>query len=303
MVNTTLVCQTVIRWLLRLFAATRPEPVEVEPGTVINIWSPSSGPTNENKKPALVFLHGFGFDGILTWALQIPAFAKHYSVYVPDLLFFGGSVTDRPERTPAFQAECVGKALRKLGVERCTVVGFSYGGAVGFELGGLFPGMVESLVLTGSVMEFTESIRRDGLGRIGYETWAEFMLPKTVEGVRSLLGNIIYDLPWLPNRLLKDALEVLFEHRKERAQLLDALFLGDNDVAKPASYCTQEINFIWGEEDRLIDIQEGYDRIKLLYGKATLKSIKKAGHLVQVERPYLYNRILKDLLLSLHQGG
>ncbi|CAL1384949.1 unnamed protein product [Linum trigynum] len=298
MVNTVVVTQTILRCLLRLTTGIQPKQVELEPGTVINIWAPPSPPTTF--KPALVLIHGFGFNGILTWPLQIPSFASRYSVYVPDLLFFGGSSTDRPDRTPAFQAVCLGRALRRLGVERCTVVGFSYGGAVGFKMGELFPGMVESLVLTGSVMEFTESVSRNGLGRIGFDTWEEYMMPDSVEGFRRLLEHACYSPPWLPDRFVKDALKVLFEHRKERAQLLDAMFIPDDDVSKVGSYCAQEINFIWGEDDKLVDIQEGYNRIKLLNGKAILKPIKKAGHLVQIERPCVYNRILKDLLLSLH---
>ncbi|KAH0720929.1 hypothetical protein KY289_006264 [Solanum tuberosum] len=39
-----------------------------------------------------------------------------FTVYVPDLLFFGDSITTRPERSTSIQAECLAKGMMKLGV-------------------------------------------------------------------------------------------------------------------------------------------------------------------------------------------
>ena len=61
---------------------------------------------NSNNNKAVVFIHGFADDGIITWQSQVLALARKYKVYVPDLLFFGGSITDRSERSPEFQAKC-----------------------------------------------------------------------------------------------------------------------------------------------------------------------------------------------------
>ena len=192
-------------------AGISPQTIEIEPGTVINIWAStetSNNTSNQRKKPAVVFLHGFCFDGILTWQFQALALAKDYSVYVPDFLFFGGSITDKTERSVEFQAECIANALTKLGVEKCTLVGLSYGGMVGFKMAEMYPDLVESMVVSCSVMALTESISNAGLERIGFSSWADYLLPVSVKGVETLLQVASYKLPKLPNCIYKDIFEV-----------------------------------------------------------------------------------------------
>ncbi|XP_010068567.2 uncharacterized protein LOC104455479 [Eucalyptus grandis] len=116
--------------------------------------------------------HGFVGDGILTWQLQVLALARDYAVYAPDLLFFGGSSTGNGRRTVGFQAECLARGLAKLGVQQCTVVGFSYGAVVAFRLAELRPEQVESVVATCSGPVLTESLSRECLERLGFPTTA-----------------------------------------------------------------------------------------------------------------------------------
>ncbi|KAE8669983.1 hypothetical protein F3Y22_tig00112206pilonHSYRG00076 [Hibiscus syriacus] len=187
--------------LLRLVGLS-PRKIEIEPGTVVNVW----GPNKPSKKPALVFIHGFGLDGMLTWQFQVFAFARDYSVFVPDLVFFGGSVTDKAERSAAFQAECMAKALRKLGVDKCTVVGLSYGGIVSFKMAELYPELVQSMVVSGSVMAVTQSIHDAGLERLGISSWHDFLLPVSAEGLESVTQATCYKPSKLPKFVYKDIL-------------------------------------------------------------------------------------------------
>lgn len=113
-------------------AGLRQQSVEVEPGTIMSFWVPKEKATkkkgpinneivpegksnhietlNENGKrtvkkerPAVVLVHGFAAEGIVTWQFQVGVLAKKYDVYVPDLLFFGGSETKSKDRSPIFQ--------------------------------------------------------------------------------------------------------------------------------------------------------------------------------------------------------
>ncbi|KAB2603130.1 hypothetical protein D8674_004135 [Pyrus ussuriensis x Pyrus communis] len=188
------------------------QTVEIEPGT-----------KTKKSKPAVVFIHGFAMDGITTWQFQVLSLAKDYAVYVPDLLFFGGSTTDKPDRSPEFQAECVAKGLRMLGVERCTLVAFSYGGMVGFKMAELYPDLVESMVVTCSVMALTRSITNASLERLGFKCWSDYLLPDSVKGVRNIFEIATYKFPHLPDWIYKHYLEVMFERRKESEELLAAL--------------------------------------------------------------------------------
>ncbi|KAD2394332.1 hypothetical protein E3N88_41309 [Mikania micrantha] len=96
------------------------------PGTLMNIWVPKEIITKNDHntmyipptKPAVLLLHAFTMDGIFTWFLQVFALTREYAVYVPDLLFFGGSITNRNERSVNFQAEFVARGLGILKVEK-----------------------------------------------------------------------------------------------------------------------------------------------------------------------------------------
>lgn len=208
MVNIFTIHNTLLGFALKL-AGMRPQKVEIEPGTVINFWVPTETENRTKPKKNVVFLHSFAANGIFTWQLQILAFAKKYAIYVPDFLFFGDSITDRADRSPEFQAECLAKVLKKLGVEKCTLVGLSYGGMVGFKMAQLFPNLVESMVMSSTVMALTESVSSESLRRIGFECWSDLLIPETVEGVKTMFDVGSYKLPNVPDWIFKQLLEVI----------------------------------------------------------------------------------------------
>ncbi|XP_031390350.1 uncharacterized protein LOC116202859 isoform X2 [Punica granatum] len=233
---------TFLRGVMKL-VGLRPQKIEIEPGTVMNIWAP----TRTSDKPAVVLLHGFSLDGIHTWQFHVPSLAGKYSVYVPDFMFFGSSTTDRPERSVAFQAQCVDRALKRLGVGRCIVAGFSYGGIVSFELARTCPELVESLVVCGSVMTLTESITADFFRRMGNDGlklsgWSDLLLPDSAKGARTTLEIGTYMLPqWIPDCIFRQYQEVMSEHIKEKAELLEALVIPDDEDPNKISTLSQKI--------------------------------------------------------------
>ncbi|KAM4092503.1 hypothetical protein ACJW30_06G044400 [Castanea mollissima] len=282
----------------------RPQIVEIEPGTIMNFWVPHETPKkskNSNNNKAVVFIHGFAADGIITWQFQVLALARKYKVYVPDLVFFGGSITDRSERSPEFQAECVAKGLKKLGVERCTLVGLSYGGMIGFKMAEMYPDLVESMVLTCSVMALTKSISDAALERIGFKSWSDYLLPDSVQGVKVLFDIATFKLPRIPSFIYKHYLEVMFDNRKEREELLLALVIDDNDFTIPSH--PQRVHLLWGENDIIFNMEVVNNLKRQLGDRATLQYIEKAGHLVEVERPCVYNKHLKEILTTLLEDG
>ncbi|KAJ4787679.1 alpha/beta-Hydrolases superfamily protein [Rhynchospora pubera] len=282
MVNFIKVQEKLLHVLARQ-AGLRLQPVEVEPGTVMSFWVPKGKATAEenlsvidaenltktsnksremmkkkdDQRPAVVLVHGFAFDGLYTWQFQIGALAKSYDLYVPDLLFFGLSQTSSTDRSVRFQADCMIAALMWLGVEKCTVVGFSYGGFVAFKMAEIKPDMVHSLVISGSLVARTESKSKPMLESLGRKSFAELLLPETVEGLKALLSSGSYRKFWLPNFIYKDFLEVMFSHRKERAELLEAMIVNNNDVSLPNF--SQKILLLWGDNDSFFRVQLAKD--------------------------------------------
>jgi pimeloyl-ACP methyl ester carboxylesterase len=62
------------------------------------------------------------------------------------------------------------KGMRKLGVERCTLVGHSYGGTIGFKMVEMYLDLAESLVVTCSVTALTQSLSSSALERFGFKS-------------------------------------------------------------------------------------------------------------------------------------
>ncbi|XP_078151661.1 uncharacterized protein LOC144546947 [Carex rostrata] len=289
-------------------AGLRQQLVEVEPGTVMSFLVPKDkatkkrGTINNEKgkrkkeRPSVVLVHGFAADGIVTWQFQVGALAKKYDVYVPDLLFFGESETKSKDRSPVFQAQCLIAALEQLGVKQCTVVGFSYGGMVSFKMAEINPNLVRSLVISGSIIAMTDSITDATFERLGMKSSAELLLPETVKGLKALNSLVMYKKIWFPNFLVKDFLEVMFHHRKERAELLEELVIRDKDATIPV--LPQKILLLWGENDNLFKVELAKDMKEQLGEKTTIQTINKAGHLVHLERPCRFNRLLKEFLAT-----
>ncbi|KAL4387355.1 hypothetical protein GQ457_09G028560 [Hibiscus cannabinus] len=288
-----------LHWVLKL-AGISPQKIEIEPGTVLNFWVPTettSSAAGKSQKPAVVFLHGFAFDGILSWHFQALALAKDYSVYVPDFVFFGDSTTDRTERSVGFQAECIVKGLRKLGVGKCTLVGFSYGGMVSFKMAEVYPKLVESVVVTGSVITLTESITKVRLDRIGFKNWADYLLPDSVKGVETLIQVASCRFPKFPKWIYKEILEGISVNRKEKMEMLKAMVISDQEFTLPSYH--QKIHLLWGKNDRIFDTDTVHYIKQQIGEKASVEYIEKSGHIVQVERPFMYNSCLKKILPSL----
>ncbi|KAL6655638.1 hypothetical protein ACP70R_006464 [Stipagrostis hirtigluma subsp. patula] len=310
MVNWVEVAKEQLVHRLAKMAGLWPHAVAVdEAGTVLHFWMPKdklpvAGEEERRKKeaskrdsrPSVVLLHGFAGDGILTWMFQVGALAKHFDVYVPDLLFFGGSTTAAAGRSPGFQAECVAAALRRLGVERCAAVGFSYGGFVALRMAEAHPGLVRSVVATGTLVDMTRSTSDAILRRLGAASFADFLIPGDVAALRSLLHVGTYRKWWLPDRLLEDYLKLLIFNRKERAEVLEEMVISDEDASVHSF--RQDILLLWGENDNIFNMELAMSLKEQLGEKATLRSISKAGHLAQLERPFVFNRCLMEFLMQ-----
>nr|XP_043626923.1 epoxide hydrolase 4-like [Erigeron canadensis] len=300
--NIFVVLTPLVHGLVRLAGLTR-QTIEIEHGTLMNIWVPKETVMKKDgkavyvppKKPVVLLLHSFAMDGIFTWFLQVLALTRDYSVYVPDLLFFGGSITDRNERSASFQAEFVANGLGKLGVEKVTLVGVSYGGMVGFKMAKSYPKLVQSMVVSGTVIEMTESISLDAYKQLGGSSWSELLNPDTIEGLKKMFSIGFRNLPWLPDFVYQNILETMFGNRKERNELLEALVVLDKNATVDINY-SQMIYMLWGDDDQIFDSDSARTMKKRLGEKTRLDWIKDAGHLVPLDQPFAYNKRLKLIL-------
>jgi pimeloyl-ACP methyl ester carboxylesterase len=114
--------------------------------------------------PPLVLLHGWSFDGEMTYHAVIPKLAERFRVIVPDHRAHGKSDRLRGSFEIADLADDVAGVLDALGLDRVSLFGYSMGGMAAQTFADRYPGRVERLML-GATAAFPVAHRR-GLVRI-----------------------------------------------------------------------------------------------------------------------------------------
>ena len=95
----------------------------------------------------LVLLHGWSFDGEMTFFNVIERFAERFRVVVPDHRGYGKSDWIRGRYEIADVADDVAGVLQALDISNAVVLGYSMGGMVAQELAHRHPSLVDRLVL------------------------------------------------------------------------------------------------------------------------------------------------------------
>jgi pimeloyl-ACP methyl ester carboxylesterase len=182
---------------------------DLKDGTVMNCWVPKA---RKESKPNLLLIHGLGANALWQWADVVRHVIPFFNVYVPDLVFFGDSVTTRPERTESFQAQCVMRVMEAHSVRRLSLVGLSYGGFVGYSLASQYKEMVERVVICCAGVCMEEKDLSGGVFKVSnLEEAARILVPQTPEKLRELTGYTFFRPPpvgLLPSCLLADFIDV-----------------------------------------------------------------------------------------------
>lgn len=196
-------------YVRRCFAASglSQQSMKLDDDTTLHFWGPHQ--TTHNNKPCLVLIHGFGPAAMWQWRKQVQFFTPNFNVYVPDLVFFGGSTTTSPDRAETFQAASVAKLLEKLGVERFSVVGTSYGGFVAYHVARMWPERVEKVVIASSGVNMRGRDSEALLKRADVEKIEDLMLPATAAQLHKLVRLAMFKkVDMIPQFFMNDFVEV-----------------------------------------------------------------------------------------------
>lgn len=243
----------------------------------------------ETQKPAILFIHGFGGDGKVSWFKQVKDFYEDYRVIVPDLLWFGNSYSSA-QPTLMSQIGAMNTLLQELNVDKVHVVGISYGGFIALGMAKEYPELLSSLVIVNSPGAVIKDEEIDRFCRdVGVRDVKEAFIPKDAAGVKRLLDFSFYKKPLIPSRLLDQVLETYFsKHPEQQAQLLDEL---PSNRGRMSGGIDVPAKIIWGIEDEIFHVYDAY-ALKKEIG-AELKVIKKAGHALPGEQPKAFNEALR----------
>jgi pimeloyl-ACP methyl ester carboxylesterase/nitrite reductase/ring-hydroxylating ferredoxin subunit len=278
---------------------TGPRPRGPEVGESVEVNGVRTNYHDVGSGPPVVLVHGSG-PGVSAWAnwrLTLPALSDRFRVLAPDLLGFGYT-----ERTPgerydiaAWTDHLVG-FLDALGLERVSLVGNSFGGAVSLHLATRFPDRVDRLVLMGSAgvgFELTE-----GLDKVwGFEP--------SLPAMRAILDVFAYDRSLVGDDLarlrldaatrpgVQEAFRAMFPEPRQAA--VDALAVPEA-LVRALPHPTLLVH---GRDDRVIPLTTSLRLLELI-DDARLHVLGRCGHWVQIEHAEEFNRLLLDFL---GQGG
>ena len=250
--------------------------------------------------PAVMLVHGFGGDGVLTWQYQMAALARKYQVVVPDLLWFGESDAACAP-TLAAQADALQALLSHLDIRRVALVGVSYGGFVVQELSARHPSRISRLIIVDSpggcyAMQDTEEL----LARAGVTSLPDLFVPSSGEKVKRLLYYSMSREISLPDSLYDELYQMGYADRQVQ---LTALIneLSDNRAAyhQRLQGCTDLPRpvLIWGADDLIFPLALG-QRFAAEQG-VTLQVIPDAGHAAPISSPRAVLRLLRRHLAGI----
>ncbi|KAJ0075265.1 hypothetical protein Patl1_33696 [Pistacia atlantica] len=273
-----------------------PCTIDLDDKTTMHFWTPKHRRLN---KPDLVILHGYGGNSRWQFVYQVGSLSNRFNLYVPDLLFFGKSYTTRLERSDYFQAECAVEGLKKLGVERFSVYGISYGGYVAYRMAEIYPQVVEKVVIVSSGICCTENQKDRHLKRIG-RSLLGILVPQSPQDLRLLVNLSVsnqYLINWAPDFMLRQFIKIMYDsHRKQKQELAEYLLYKGANPNMPI--LSQETLIIWGDQDNFFPLDFGYQLHSHLGPKSRLEIIKNTGHAANVQSPSQLNSLITSFVLA-----
>lgn len=239
--------------------------------------------------PPLLLLHGFGGDGLRTWARQIRHLAKSRTLIVPDLVFFGQSGS---QDTPSLdlQVQSMLALLRHLGLSEVDTIGISYGGFVTLQMvRDREHNEIGRVVIVDSPGgHFSPEDEAAMLERFGAGAAEEIFIPKDWRAVRRLMGLVFYNHLMLPPWVYRDIKKQVFSANQEsHLELLNEL-RGREEEFFDTDWSQTDALVVWGEEDEVFPKALGESLAATL--DAEFVVFERAAHGPNIEYPGRFNR-------------
>lgn len=250
---------------------------------------------DEGTGAPVILIHGSG-PGVTAWANWrgvIPELSKTFRVVAPDILGFG--FTERPDGVQygmEVWTRHLVDFLDALELDRVSIVGNSFGGALALSIATRHPERVDKLVLMGSVgvpFEIT-----DGLDAVwGFEP--------SFENMRSLLDVFAYDRSLVNDELAR--LRLAAATRPGVQEAFSAMFPAPRQQGVDAMTVDQELVrklqndtlIVHGRDDQVIPMSNSVELAGLI-DKSQLHVFGRCGHWVQIEESARFNALVGSFL-------
>jgi pimeloyl-ACP methyl ester carboxylesterase len=253
--------------------------------------------------PPVMLIHGFTASTLVWKEVFLPIAEAGFRVIAPDLVGFG--YTGKPRRgeyTIDAQARMILGLMDRLGIERATLVGSSYGGAVAATCALEAPERVLRLVLIDAVIN-DEPIRQPIAKIARSPVFGDLITPLMINS-RALSRWRQKKKIRVPGSLLIDEEERLEAHHRplraasaHRAVLRTLRNWRADRIEQEAHRIKQPTLLIWGENDLEIPLRHG-EYLQSRMPDARLIVFRHCGHLPQEEYPREFTKLVTEFVNS-----
>jgi len=249
----------------------------------------------DEKAPPLILIHGF-ISSTLIWSeVFLPLAKEGFHVFAPDLPGYGYS--EKPadgDYTIEFQAQAVLGLMDRLGIERATLVGASYGAAIALAAALDYPDRVDKLVLVGAVSD--DEPKKKMLLRLSRLPIVGDIVTPLFLGSRWVLRKRMQDMYRRMGREINEQTVAARHHllataRTHRAMLRTVRRWNANRLHRDAHQLRQPTLIIWGEHDTHIPLNRGY-RLRDAIPHSRLIVFRNCGHLPPAEYPQKFVEVV-----------
>jgi len=248
------------------------------------------------KGKPLILVHGTGADA-QSFEDMVPLLNKDFRVYAYDMRGFGKTV--RPTDVPlcdTLWADDLAGLMRKLGVERAALAGWSLGGFVVMNFALRYPQMVSQLVLLGSASPLPTATPMD---RSGFETrrklaeagaTIEEIVEKTFEFSKGAYSPyVVKNKPEAVEKLRQTLL------RNDPKSYADVIKATRSDFGPKLGEIEHPTLIVVGDDDARtpVAMSEGLNKA---IPNSYMKIVKNCGHFYGFEQPEETCRIMLNFL-------
>ena len=241
----------------------------------------------------VVFIHGFPFDKTM-WEAQRDYFKMAHRVIVYDIQGFGRSTCHLEEASMDIFADDLIHLMDALNVKNAIVCGLSMGGFIALNAIKRYPERFAGLVLcdTQCIADTpgTREKRQDTIKLIEKEGLQAF--------TKSFIPNIFHEKTLKENRNLPKRIEAIIMSNNEKTVIKGMKALASRmETCSSLSAISVPTLIICGSDDKITPVEQSEKMLESI-SNATLKVIREAGHLSNMEQPDEFNHHLENFLFE-----
>ena len=238
----------------------------------------------------ILLLHGLGSTKA-DWDFQIDSFSKHYRVIAPDLRGHGNSSKPktRNEYGISLCAEDNILLVKELKIDQFTVVGFSMGGAVAFEMAVKYPELISKLIVVNTSPDF------NNLGEMGEKMIKDRTRILDNSGMEPLAKQVAESLfPEEGQSKLRNAFYERVKSNSVRSYFNSFITLMEWGIAEKIKDIKAPALVIASDQDYTpVSLKEAYSQ-KMENSK--VKVIDYSRHGITMDQPNQFNSVVLNFL-------